>query len=83
MPETQKIKGISVESSIHTVKENTVIVSIANNLDSEVAINKGSLICDVESYRIPVIEVDERNQECQEYMNNSQTEIEKKNRKKK
>ena len=59
LPETQKIKGISIESSIHSVKKNTLTISIANNLDKEVNLHKGSVICDVENFKFPVVDVDE------------------------
>ena len=59
LPESQKIKGVSIESSLHNVKRNSVIISVANNLDNEINIHKGSLICDTEMYKFPVLEVDE------------------------
>ena len=59
LPETQRIKGISVESGVHNIKNRKVKIVLANNLDSEVTIQRGTVVCQAEVYKVPIVEVKE------------------------
>ena len=56
LPETQRVKGISVESGIYTIKKRKVRIIVGNNLDEDVRIQQGTIICQVDVYRYPIME---------------------------
>ena len=55
LPETQKIQGISIESGIYMIKKRRLKVLIANNLDRDVYIQRGTSLCNVEVYKHPIV----------------------------
>ena len=64
LPEEERILGVSVVSSIDTVRNGRIFIEITNNRGSEIKICKGTFVCLCETYyfKIKVVqEMDENN----------------------
>ena len=60
LPEEEKVKGLTVESSLHQIKDNLLIIQVTNNRDSNVNLGKGTCVCKVEIYADEIKEVDDK-----------------------
>ena len=57
LPEAVEINGISVSSSLHTVKQGKIFVEVANNRGGKITIEKKTNLTTAEVYKVPVQEV--------------------------
>ena len=63
LPESERRKGLSLSSALYkTHDDGKFYLEVCNNLASDMLIEAGTCICDIESYNVPVMEVLDTNE---------------------